>query len=91
MAMVAEACQEAFGAEKMILELLGNGDAHVHWHLFCRREGDLEDYGNQGKGPVWWYPPEKMYDANRPGPRQLTEMKEKLEAAIKKRMSETFF
>lgn len=33
----------------------------------------------------------KMYDANRPGPRQLTEMKEKLEAAIKKRMSETFF
>ena len=75
----------------MILELLGHGDAHVHWHLFCRREGDLEDYGNQGKGPVWWYPPEKMYDANRPGPRQLTEMKEKLEVAIKKRMSETFF
>ena len=52
---------EAFGAEKMNYELLGMGDAHVHWHLFPRKYGDLGEYGNNGNGPVWWYPREKMW------------------------------
>lgn len=43
----------------MNYELLGNGDTHLHWHLFLRIAGDLEQYGNNGKGPVWWYPMEK--------------------------------
>ena len=79
MSLVAEAVSNAFGAEKMNYELLGNGDSHLHWHLFPRVSGDLENYGNHGKGPVWWYPMEKMYsDNNRPTPAELEEMKRKL-------------
>ena len=43
------------------------------------RTGDIENYGNNGKGPVWWYPMEKMYsDDNRPSQEQLENMKQKL-------------
>lgn len=52
MYVVAEAVAKAFNAEKMYYELLGNGDIHLHWHLFPRVSGDLENYGNDGKGPV---------------------------------------
>ena len=41
MSVVAEAVAKAFGAEKMNYELLGNGDSHLHWHLFPRKKGDL--------------------------------------------------
>lgn len=79
MSIVAEAVANAFGAEKMNYELLGNGDTHLHWHLFPRVSGDLENYGKNGKGPVWWYPREKMYSSdNRPSDAQLKEMKAKL-------------
>ena len=56
MSIVAEAVSKAFGAEKMNYELLGMGDAHLHWHLYPRRNGDIENYGNNGKGPVWQPP-----------------------------------
>ncbi len=83
MATVAEAVSRAFGAEKMNVELLGNGDTHLHWHLFPRRDGDLEGYGNRGRGPVWWYPMEKMYDeANRPSQKELEELKGRLKKEI---------
>lgn len=79
MSLVAEAVFKAFGAEKMNYELLGNGDTHLHWHLFPRVSRDLENYGNHGKGPVWWYPAEKMYcDDNRPDDAELGECKAKL-------------
>lgn len=79
MSIVAEAVSKSFGAEKMNYELLGNGDTHLHWHLFPRVSGDLDGYGNDGKGPVWWYPMEKMYsDNNRPTDQELVEMKLKL-------------
>lgn len=79
MSLVAEAVSKAFGAEKMNYELLGNGDTHLHWHLFPRREGDIGNYGNGGKGPVWWYPMEKMYSAdNCLTKEELEEMKNKL-------------
>jgi diadenosine tetraphosphate (Ap4A) HIT family hydrolase len=81
MTLVAEAAKNAFGAAKMNYECLGNGEggAHIHWHLFPRRPGDIDNYGNNGKGPVWWYPREKMYsDENRPSKEELTDMKEKL-------------
>ena len=85
MSVVAEAVSKAFGAEKMNYELLGNGDTHLHWHLFPRVRGDLEDYGNNGKGPVWWYPMEKMYSLdNRPSDRELKEMKTVLAAELDK-------
>lgn len=79
MADVAEAVKEAFSAEKMNIELLGNGDAHAHWHLFPRRAGDLGKYGINGKGPVWWLPADQMYtDDNKPDSRTLSQLKKKL-------------
>ncbi len=79
MTVVAEAVSRAFGAEKMNCELLGMGDAHLHWHLFPRVSGDIGSCGNNGKGPVWWYPPEKMYsDGNRPAPHELEAMERQL-------------
>lgn len=83
MSVVAQAVARAFGAEKMNYELLGNGDTHLHWHLFPRVNGDLENYGNKGKGPVWWYPREKMYSPdNRPSDQELKEMKTILAAEL---------
>lgn len=87
MALVAEAVAGAFGAEKMNYELLGNGDTHLHWHLFPRVSGDLGDYGNNGKGPVWWLPRETMYsDENRPSHFELEEMKRKLRSELDRLM-----
>ena len=79
MSLVAEATAKAFGAEKMNYELLGNGDTHLHWHLFPRVSGDLDGHGMNGKGPVWWYPLEQMYsDETCPSKEELEEMKGKL-------------
>ena len=83
MSLVSQAAAAACGAEKMNYELLGNGDTHLHWHLFPRVAGDLEGYGNQGKGPVWWYPAQKMYsDAARPAAAELEQMKARLCAEL---------
>lgn len=83
MTQVAQAVSRAFGAEKMNYELLGMGDAHLHWHLFPRRTGDIGGYGNRGAGPVWWYPMEKMYaDACRPSGEELLDMKRRLRAEL---------
>ncbi|HEU9801456.1 TPA: HIT family protein [Streptococcus pneumoniae] len=60
MSVVQEAVAKAFEAEKMNIELLGNGDAHAHWHLFPRRAGDMKGHGLNGRGPVWWVPWEEM-------------------------------
>ena len=83
MSLAAQAVSAAFGAEKMNCELLGNGDAHLHWHLFPRVAGDLEGFGSTGKGPVWWYPAQKMYsDAARPAAAELEQMKARLRAEL---------
>ena len=85
MSLVAEAAANAFGAEKMNYELLGNGDSHLHWHLFPRVSGDLGEFGNNGKGPVWWYPREKMYSSeNCPSEDALNEMKARLAEELDK-------
>ena len=79
MTLVAKAVKEAFGAEKMNYECLGNGDVHLHFHLFPRVSGDLGEYGNNGKGPVWWLPKEIMWDKNNiPDMKELEQMKDKL-------------
>ena len=76
MILVAGAVKIAFHAEKINYECLGNGDTHLHWHLYPRVSGDIETYGNGGRGPVWWYPMEKMYDdSNRPTDEELERMK----------------
>lgn len=85
MVLVAEAVRNAFGAEKMNYECLGQGDAHLHWHLFPRRTGDIGKYGNNGAGPVWWYPMDMMYsDDNRPNDIELEELRSKLLTELEK-------
>lgn len=85
MSIVAQAVSNAFNAEKMNYELLGNGDTHIHWHLFPRVSGDLGEYGSNGKGPVWWLPIEKMYnDSNKPSEDELDKMKSKLLTELEK-------
>ncbi len=79
MVIVAKAVKNAFHADKMNYECLGNGDVHLHWHLFPRVDGDLGTFGNNGKGPVWWLPKERMWsDQNKPSPDELESMKCKL-------------
>ncbi len=79
MVIVAKAVKNAFHADKMNYECLGNGDVHLHWHLFPRVDGDLGTFGNNGKGPVWWLPKERMWsDQNKPSPDELESMKRKL-------------
>lgn len=67
MSLVAEAVYNIYEPEKMNYELLGNGDSHIHWHLFPRVEGDTPT-----KGPVWWLPREEMWsDKFRPSKEEL--------------------
>ncbi|WP_313994763.1 HIT family protein [Lancefieldella parvula] len=90
MSLVGEAVSRAFPCEKMNYELLGNGDSHLHWHLFPRVSGDLGEYGHNGKGPVWWYPMEKMYDSSTcPSPEELETLKSKLLLELTKVLSST--
>ncbi len=85
MSLVANAVYNAFKPEKINYELLGNGETHLHWHIFPRTTGDIENYGNNGKGPVWWYPMEKMYDdSNMLSEKELTEMKKLLRKELEK-------
>lgn len=85
MIFVARAVKSAFGAEKINYECLGQGDAHLHWHLFPRRNGDIEGYGNHGAGPVWWLPMDKMYsDDNRPSEIELADLKTRLLAELER-------
>jgi diadenosine tetraphosphate (Ap4A) HIT family hydrolase len=85
MVLVAEASAKAFGAEKMNYELLGMGDAHLHWHLFPRRTGDIGNCFNNGRGPVWSIPMDVMYsDNNRPTAEELEDMKRKLREELDK-------
>lgn len=83
MVIVAKAVSKAFNAEKMNYECLGNGDSHLHFHLFPRVNGDLGKYGNNGKGPVWWLPQNIMWsDDNIPNKNELETMKSRLNAEL---------
>ncbi|WP_303971865.1 HIT family protein [Streptococcus merionis] len=83
MAMVSRAVSLAFNAEKMNIESLGNGDAHLHWHLFPRKSGDLNHHGIAGKGPVWWLPAEEMYaEKTKPNIQELEQLKCSLKNAL---------
>ena len=89
MALVGEAVANVFKSNKMNYELLGNGDAHVHFHIFPRYDGDLGSYGNNGKGPVWWLPKEEMWnDDYRPSKDELEKLKVLLKEEIERLMND---
>ena len=89
MALVGEAVANVFKPNKMNYELLGNGDAHVHFHIFPRYDGDLGSYGNNGKGPVWWLPKEEMWnDDYRPSKDELEKLKVLLKEEIERLMND---
>ena len=82
MSLVAEAVAAVYHPEKMNYELLGNGDTHLHWHLFQRVSGDTPQ-----PGPVWWLPREEMWnDAYRPSREQLAERTRQLREEIERRL-----
>lgn len=82
MSLVAEAVAAVYHPEKMNYELLGNGDTHLHWHLFPRVSGDTPQ-----PGPVWWLPREEMWnDAYRPSREQLAERTKQLREEIERRL-----
>ncbi len=82
MSLVAEAVAAVYHPEKMNYELLGNGDTHLHWHLFPRVSGDTPQ-----PGPVWWLPREEMWnDAYRPSREQLAERTRQLWEEIERRL-----
>ena len=76
MSKVAEAVFNAFKPDKLNYELLGNGQggAHMHWHIFPRRENDTPV-----QGPVWWLDRDIMYSEKvKPDEDELKDMKIKL-------------
>ena len=74
MSIVAEAVHNAFQPLKLNYELLGNGDSHMHWHIFPRQITEPNP-----AQPVWLTPREVMYaDSNRPGEERLAELKQAL-------------
>jgi len=80
MSKVAEAVYNAFTPDKLNYELLGNGNSHIHWHIFPRRENDTPV-----KGPVWWLDRELMFSKDvMPKDTELKEMKAKLFADLEK-------
>lgn len=83
MSLVAEAVYNLYKPQKMNYELLGNGVAHMHWHLFPRVDGDTLQ-----KGPVWWLSKEELFDdRTRPGEDELKDMVVRLRAEIERLIS----
>jgi diadenosine tetraphosphate (Ap4A) HIT family hydrolase len=56
MSVAAEAVYKAFKPDKLNYELLGNGDSHLHWHLFPRRLSEPDP-----RSPVWRTDRKVMY------------------------------
>lgn len=83
MSLVNEAVAEAFQADKMNCELLGNGESHLHWHLFPRKQHDTPI-----AGPVWWLDKEIMYaDSTRPNQIELASLKDQLKQELNKSLA----
>jgi diadenosine tetraphosphate (Ap4A) HIT family hydrolase len=79
MSRVAEAVYKAFQPDKLNYELLGNGEPHLHWHIFPRRLSEPNP-----RQPVSCTPPEVMFaDSARPGDEKREELKNKLYTALK--------
>jgi len=79
MAMTAEAVCRAFSPRKLNYELLGNADAHMHWHLFPRHADD-----SNPTNPVWEIDSNlTRADTCRPAPTELEDLKARLSEALR--------
>jgi len=58
MGIVGDALTEVLRPLRVNYDILGNGDAFLHAHIFPRYEWEEEKYR---KNPVWIYPPEEFY------------------------------
>lgn len=82
MVLVSQAVYDAFHPEKLNYEVLGNGDSHIHWHLFPRITGDIPM-----RGPVWLLPPEEMFsESKKPSAEELKSMIDLLKSHIDQQM-----
>lgn len=80
MGLVSEAVANAFRPDKLNIESLGNGDAHLHWHIFPRRAGDMP-----AAGPVWYLDKEIMFaESAKPAAGELQDMKNQLRSELGK-------
>lgn len=71
MALVAEAVYKSFQPLKLNYELLGNGDSHLHWHIFPRHKDDPNP-----KSPIWVIDKTVRYaEAARPTEEELEKLK----------------
>lgn len=74
MCSVAEAVYTAFKPDKLNYELLGNGDSHLHWHIFPRRLSE-----SNPKWPVWVTDPAIMFaEEAKPNETQVKDLKRSL-------------
>jgi diadenosine tetraphosphate (Ap4A) HIT family hydrolase len=71
MAQVSEAVFKAFKPDKLNYEMLGNTDAHAHWHLIPRRKTD-----EQAQTAIWAVAKENR--SYTPTQEDLAELKEAL-------------
>lgn len=78
MSLTAEAVYKAFRPDKLNYSLLGAGRGlHMHWHFHPRRKGDTPS-----PGPVWQLGDELLADEYLPGPEELADLRERLNAEL---------
>lgn len=80
MAEVSEAVFRVFQPKKLNYELLGNGDPHLHWHLFPRHADDP-----QPTSPIWNIDSAlRRAESTKPSPGELMLFKERLLQEVQK-------
>lgn len=74
MVMVAKAVYKTFHPSKLNYEMLGNGDPHLHWHIFPRYKSDPNF-----KSPIWVVDRSIRYSEKvRPSSKELEGLKKRL-------------
>lgn len=78
MSQVAEAVYRAFRPRKLNYELLGNTDAHIHWHIFPRHHNDPLP-----ERAVWNIPKKvRQADSVRPSEIMLAQLSKRLKQSL---------
>ncbi len=80
MSLLAEAIYKAFKPEKINYELLGNTEAHLHWHIIPRCKSDPDK-----KQPIWVIDKSiRCSPKTKPTKKELKKIKSKLLTEITK-------